>query len=121
MYLLNGALAEEADYFFIKFEGKYEKIRADEILYIRSQQNHVIIYAKIGKYITLMSLKTLVRKPKIRTIYEGVQIVHYSHLYSTTLRKIRTVDWPRSDSHISRANKDFVIERLLGERFLGRG
>src|SRR6201996_2127364 len=47
------------DYFFIKCGNKYEKILFDDILYVEGMQNYVTIYTVKGKYITMLSLKSL--------------------------------------------------------------
>ena len=58
--LLTGDPAKQAeDYFFIKCGSKYEKIFFDDILYVEGMQNYVTIYATKGKYVTMLSLKSL--------------------------------------------------------------
>lgn len=46
-------------YFFIKSEGKYEKICFQDILYIQGLQNYVIVHTIKGQYTTLFTLKKL--------------------------------------------------------------
>ncbi|MEM6347413.1 MAG: LytTR family DNA-binding domain-containing protein, partial [Bacteroidota bacterium] len=54
---------KEADnFFFIKCDHKYEKIFFHEILYIQALQNYVVIYTLEGKYVTLLSLKSVEQK-----------------------------------------------------------
>lgn len=53
------AVTEPDDYFFIKCGSKYEKIPFEEILYVEGMQNYVNIYTLKGKYVTMLSLKSL--------------------------------------------------------------
>lgn len=75
-----------SDYFFVKCNGKFEKIIIDEILYIQSLQNYVTIYTSNKKYVTLLSLKA---------VFENLDdtkflIVHRSYVVS--LSKINTIE-----------------------------
>jgi len=49
----------ETDYFFIKCGNKYEKIPFADILYIEGMQNYVNIFTTKGKFMTILSLKSL--------------------------------------------------------------
>lgn len=84
---------EQEDYFFIKCDYKYEKIHFNEILYVESMQNYIVIYTVKGKYMTLLSLKSiedkLMHKPFIR--------VHKSYLVS--ISKIESIE-----------NNDIIIQ-----------
>jgi len=53
------ATTESDDYFFIKCGSKYEKVLFDDILYVEGMQNYVNIYTLKGKYMTILSLKSL--------------------------------------------------------------
>ncbi len=48
--------------FFIKSDGKYEKIYHDDILFVKAMQNYVIIQTEKRKYITLLFLKNVEEK-----------------------------------------------------------
>jgi len=50
---------EEASYFFVKCESRYQKIYTEKILYVQAQQNYVTIRTETGKHMTLMPLKTI--------------------------------------------------------------
>lgn len=58
---LNGS-TEEEHCFFIKCDGKFEKIYYDEILFVKAMQNYVIIQTEKRKYITLLFLKNVEEK-----------------------------------------------------------
>ncbi|MEL7530850.1 MAG: LytTR family DNA-binding domain-containing protein [Bacteroidota bacterium] len=54
---------KQADnFFFVKCDHKYEKIFFHEILYIQALQNYVVIYTLEGKYVSLLSLKSVEQK-----------------------------------------------------------
>lgn len=53
------AKTEKEDYFFIKCGSKYEKIPLEDILYVEGMQNYVNIFTTKGKYLTILSLKSL--------------------------------------------------------------
>ena len=55
----NSGANEADDYFFIKCGTKYEKVLFEDILYVEGMQNYVNIYTLKGKYMTILSLKSL--------------------------------------------------------------
>lgn len=57
--LSENAPTEPDDYFFVKCGTKYEKIPFEEILYVEGMQNYVNIFTRKGKYMTILSLKSL--------------------------------------------------------------
>jgi len=52
-------VSETDAYFFVKCGTKYEKILFEDILYVEGMQNYVNIYTGKGKYMTILSLKSL--------------------------------------------------------------
>jgi two-component system LytT family response regulator len=46
------------DFFFVKCDGRYEKVVVEEILYIEAMQNYSLIQTIRQKYMTLMPLKS---------------------------------------------------------------
>lgn len=78
--------AATSDYFFVKCNGKFEKIIIDEILYIQSSQNYVTIYTSNNKYVTLLSLKAVVENLDETKFF----MVHKSYVVS--LSKIKTIE-----------------------------
>jgi DNA-binding LytR/AlgR family response regulator len=53
---------EERSCFFIKCDGKYERIYHDEILFVQAMQNYVIIQTLQRKYVSLLFLKNVQEK-----------------------------------------------------------
>ncbi|WP_116769099.1 MULTISPECIES: LytR/AlgR family response regulator transcription factor [Flavobacteriaceae] len=64
--LINNGIAlvkeEESGCFFIKCDGKYEKINHHDILFVQAMQNYVIIQTDKRKYVTLLFLKNVQEK-----------------------------------------------------------
>jgi len=111
--------AMPSDYFFIKCDGKYEKVYYDEVLYIEALQNYVIICTSDKKWITYMTIGGLeAQLPKEKFIR-----VHKSYVVSLSKIKaiegneiiINTVKIP-----ISRNLKEEVMNRILGNNLLSR-
>lgn len=51
--------ADSENHFFVRSDGKYEKIYFDDILYIEGLQNYVTIHTLSSKFTTLLTLKQL--------------------------------------------------------------
>lgn len=47
------------DYFFVKCDYRYEKIRFQDILYVEGMENYVVIYTATQKFVTLLRMKTV--------------------------------------------------------------
>ncbi|MBD0288830.1 MAG: response regulator transcription factor [Flavisolibacter sp.] len=79
-------------YFFIKCENKIQKVTYDEVLYMESRSNYVLIYTDTKKYLSYLSLNILVDKlPKHRFIR-----VHKSYIVA-----IDRVDAVKNDEVIA--------------------
>ncbi|WP_212003288.1 LytTR family DNA-binding domain-containing protein [Chitinophaga sp. HK235] len=53
------ASSPAVDFFFIKCNNSYEKINYDDILYIEGSQNYVTINTRLGKFMTLATMKSV--------------------------------------------------------------
>ncbi|NLA23925.1 MAG: response regulator transcription factor [Bacteroidales bacterium] len=51
--------AIEDDFFFIKSDRKYVKVKFDEVHFIEGLKDYVILHATHGKYMTAMNVKTI--------------------------------------------------------------
>lgn len=101
------------EHFFIKCDGKMERIRFDELLYVESMQNYVSLQTDRGKFTTLLTLKnTLAELPTSSFIQ-----VHKSFIVN--LEKVQTL----GDGHITIQNKMIPISRsrlsAVTQRILG--
>jgi len=102
------------EHFFIKCDGKIERIRFDELLYVESMQNYVSLQTERGKFTTLLTLKhTLAELPT-----ETFMQIHKSFIIN--LEKVQTL----GDGHIkikerlipiSRSRLAEVTKRILGD------
>ncbi|HFA49868.1 MAG TPA: response regulator transcription factor [Bacteroidetes bacterium] len=52
-------VVKEQDHFFIKSDGRFIKIKLDDVLYFESEKDYVFIYTKQKRYLILISLKQL--------------------------------------------------------------
>ncbi len=55
LHARNKDLSITRDFFFIKCNGKIEKILMDDVIYIEAMANYVIIHTRIKKYITYLT------------------------------------------------------------------
>lgn len=115
----NPAHSEEPGYFFIKCENKYEKIFAQEILYIEGMQNYVQIVTEKGKYMTLLTLKDIEHNLE----NESFLRVHKSYIIN--ISKINSIETHEIciRTHripISRNFRDQVMEKVLNNKLWKR-
>ena len=74
------------DYFFIKTKGKLEKIKKDDILYLKGMGNYVVIFTNSKKYVTYASLKDVGNK------LDSLQLITIHKSYRVPLKKIESMD-----------------------------
>src|SRR5690606_11614164 len=103
------------DYFFIKCNGKYEKVYFEEILFIQAMQNYVIIYTKEQKFTTLLNLKTVAQYLDTNMFLQ----VHKSYIVSVP--KINRLESHEIMIHdhkipISRNFRKEVVEQIVGNK-----
>lgn len=53
------AAGAKDDYFFIKSDGQFIRIKLEDVLYFESEKDYVFIYTRQKRYLTLLSLKQL--------------------------------------------------------------
>ena len=111
---------EPAPYFFVKCDGKFERINVADVQFAESLQNYVVIHTADRKYITYITLSGLEEQlPKDYFVK-----VHKSYLVS--LDKIKAVDGNEllllsgARVPVSRNLKDDVMKRILGSNLLKR-
>lgn len=107
------------DHFFIKVEHKYERIAVRDIRWVEAMQNYVVIHTTQGKYMTLVTLKSVEeRLPANRFIRP-----HKSYLVAQD--KITSVEGnqifvDQQVIPISRHYREAVIETLINQKLLKR-
>lgn len=110
----NSADQTEA-YFFVKCGNKYEKILYDDILYIEGLQNYVTIYTLKGKYITMLSLKSL---------KENLPETAFIRVHKSFIAAVNKIDGIEAAElfiggnriPISRNHRNQVMERVLNKK-----
>ena len=104
----------QKEHFFIKCDGKMERIRFDELLYVESMQNYVMLQTERGKFTTLLTLKNTLAELPATSFMQ----VHKSFLVN--LEKVQTF----GEGHIrildklipiSRSRLQAVTQRILGD------
>ncbi|MBX2816712.1 MAG: LytTR family DNA-binding domain-containing protein [Saprospiraceae bacterium] len=120
-YFSNGVENESSEqhdqFFFIKCNGKYEKISFDRILFVEAMQNYVNVYTENRKYTTLLFLKT------VEESLPSDQFLRIHRSYIISLAKVDRIDIGEliiGDHRlpISRRHKNEVHERVVGDHLL---
>lgn len=105
------------EHFFIKCDGKIERIRFDELLYVESMQNYVSLQTERGKFTTLLTLKNTLSELPSTSFMQ----IHKSFIIN--LEKVQTL----GDGHIkikdrlipiSRSRLTEVTKRILGDNLI---
>ncbi|GAA3961208.1 LytR/AlgR family response regulator transcription factor [Mucilaginibacter dorajii] len=118
--LLTGDPAKQAeDYFFIRCGNKYEKVFFEDILYIEGMQNYVTIYSTKGKYITMLSLKSLEEK------LPGAGFIRVHKSFMAAVNKIDSIEPAElmiggNRIPISRGYREMVMEQVLNKKLLNK-
>jgi DNA-binding LytR/AlgR family response regulator len=110
---------EPVDYFFIKSNHKFERVKYAELLYVEAMQNYCIVHTSGRKLITYITLTGLIEKLPAHQFIK----VHKSFVVS--LDKVNAVDGNEiiigsSRIPISRTMKDEVLARIVGGNLLKR-
>lgn len=114
-----GSSEKESDFFFIKCDHKFEKIKYDDVQYVEAMQNYCIVHTRERKFITHITLNGLEEKlPESKFLK-----VHKSFIIS--LDKINSVDGSEiaidaARIPISRGLKDEVMKRIMGNNLFTR-
>ena len=108
-------LVQKEDYFFVKCDYKYERIYFDDILYIQGLQNYIAIHTRIGKYLTLMSLKN------VEDNLDSQFFIRVHKSYIVSMSKIEAIHnndiMIRSNPiPIGRNYREEVIERVVNKK-----
>ncbi|MAT52959.1 MAG: DNA-binding response regulator [Saprospirales bacterium] len=99
------AASERDDYFFIKSDGQFIRIRLENVLYFESEKDYVFIYTRQKRYLTLLSLKQLEKElPEDRFLR-----VHRSFIVS--LDKVELME----GNQVVIADRKIPVSRTLQE------
>lgn len=108
-------LTNASHFLFVRFNGKFEKIYSDEILFVEAANNYVILHTATKKMMTYDSLKNILsnlpsdRFLKVHKSY----VVAISKVVSIEKREIKIggISIP-----VSRSLKDAAMKRILNYR-----
>jgi len=114
----NKPSAPPVDYFFVKCDGKIERIEFRELLYVKAMENYIIIYTLHKKYITYLTMKGL------EVFLPVKQFVKIHKSYLVSISKIDRIDGnelyiENERLPISRNFRAEVLARI-GDKFLKR-
>jgi len=108
------------EYFFVKCDSKFERINFEDVLFIESLQNYVVIHTINRKYISYLTLSSMEHQlPETKFMK-----VHKSYLVG--LAKIKAIEGNEIvvDNGlrvpISRNLRDEVMNRILGNNLMKR-
>jgi len=112
-------LQTEKDYFVIRTEGEYVKIKYKDVLYIEAFENFVKIYIEGNQYIALVNLKNI-EKSLPTTFFVRTHrsyLVNAEHIATigTDTLQVGSKTLPLGDSY-----KEAVLERVVGNRLIKR-
>lgn len=101
------------DSFFVKTDKRMEKIIFDDITYLESMQNYVIIHVNDGKLITHSTLKAICET------LPGEQFIQIHKQYVINHRQVTAIEGNQvvignKTLPISRTYREEVMQRLLG-------
>ena len=116
---LAGTGATDPDHFFVRCDGKFEKVFFHDVCYIESLQNYVILHVsgrKLITYITLTSLESQLPAGRFIKVHKSF-IVSVPHVLAIDGHEI-ILEHARIP--ISRSLRDGVIHQILGNRLFKR-
>jgi len=107
------------EYFYVKCNGKIERVLYSELLYVEAMANYVTIYTMSGKFVVYLTIKGILDNLPPETFLQ----VHKS--YIVNLDKIKTIEGNRlyvdnAKITIGASFYDDVMDRILKGKFLKR-
>lgn len=108
-----------AEYFFVKTQGRFERIYFTDVLFVESMQNYVIIHLPTAKHIVYMTLAA------IQDQMPADQFVKVHKSFIVAAGKVTSIDNNELliNQHripISRTLRDEVVKRIMGDHLLKR-
>ena len=108
------------EHFFIKADNRIERIEMEDVLYIEGLQNYVAVHTIKRKFITLVTLKSL------ESFLPEDRFVKVQKSFIVNTQKVQSIEGDEvlvGDKRItiSKASREEVLEKLLGNRFIKRG
>jgi DNA-binding LytR/AlgR family response regulator len=111
--------APNGDCFFVKSDGKFEKINYDDILYVEGMQNYIVIHTPERKHATLLTLKnfeeSVTNKPFLRVHKSFIVAINKIDSIENHEIVIRGAKIPLSKNY-----RENVMEKVLSKKLLNR-
>jgi len=110
---------DNADYFFVRCNSKFEKVFFSDVSHVEGLQNYAVIHTagrKLITYLTLTSLEGQLPKDRFLKVHKSF-LVSVPHIRAIEGQEI-IMDSARIP--ISRNLKDQVIQQILGNRLFKR-
>jgi len=109
----------DTNYFFVKANGKYERVAFHDILYVEAMQNYVILHLPEQKLITYVTFGNMESQLPADMFLK----VHKSFLIS--LEHVKAVDnneilIRHARIPVSRALREEVMKKILGDKVVSR-
>lgn len=107
------------NYFFVKCDGKIEKILYDELLYVEAMLNYVILHTENKKMIVYLTIKGITEQLPADIFLK----IHKSTIINTTKIKSiegNTIDMGKAKVVISQNMHDSVLKEILKDKMLKR-
>ena len=109
----------DGDYFFVKYNGRIEKILYDDLLYVEAALNYVILHTNDNKMIVYLTIKGIIEDLPPTSFIK----VHKSFVVNR--HKIRSIEGNvihigNSQIPISQNQHDEVVKAILGDKMLKR-
>jgi len=109
----------EPGYFYVKCDGKIEKVLDDELVYIEAMANYVTLYTLSGKLVVYLTIKGILEKLPPEKFLQ----VHKSYIVNVS--KVKTIEG--NMLHIGTARitigpgfTDEVLNKLLKDKLIKR-
>lgn len=111
--------AVTASYFFVKSSRRYEKVNFNEVLFVESMQNYVVIHTPERKLITYLTLTG------IESQFPPEQFLKVHKSFIVSIAKIESVDGSeitigKNQIPMSRNLREDVMQKIIGSNLFKR-
>lgn len=106
-------------YFFVKSNGKIERVVFDDVIYVEALSNYITIHTTEGKLVTYLTIKGLMEYLPPDKFFQ----VHKSFIINAD--KVKSIDGntiylPNSSVTIGQSFREDVMKRILKDKFVKR-
>ena len=113
----NGRISES--YFFVKYNGRFEKVLYDDLLYVEAALNYVLLHTNNNKMIVYLTIKSILEN------LPGESFIKVHKSFIVNLHKIQSIEANiihigNAEIPISQNFHDQVMHAILRDRMLKR-